>query len=285
MTVLITGGSGQLGRALIATAPPGTTILAPTRAELDLTDAAGIAALVSAVRPSHVINCAAHVAVDRAESEPDVAMAINGTAPGHLAAAAAACGARLVQISTDFVFDGEASRPWAPDAPTRPLSVYGRTKLAGEAAVRAAHPAPLVLRTAWVYGADGNNFVRTMLRLMAERPEVRVIADQVGTPSHVLALAGAIWTLRDTAGTLHWTDAGVASWYDLAAATQAIALRLGLLTHAVPVLPITTADYPVPARRPAYSVLDKSATWAITGPARHWLAELEDCLAGMAARR
>ncbi|WP_156254840.1 dTDP-4-dehydrorhamnose reductase [Sandarakinorhabdus oryzae] len=285
MKVLITGGTGQLGRALIASAPAGVTIVAPPRTQLDLADPASIAAVIAAEQPSHIINCAAHVAVDRAESEPELAMRLNGTAAGEIAAAAAACGARLVQISTDFVFDGEASRPWAPDAATNPLSVYGRTKLAGEQAVRAAHPAPLVLRTAWVYGAHGNNFVRTMLRLMAERPEVRVIADQTGTPTHVTSLAAAIWQLRDASGTLHWTDAGTASWYDLAAATQAIACRLGLLDHAVPVLPIGTADYPVPARRPAYSVLDKAATWAITGPARHWLAELELCLAGMVAAR
>ena len=139
------------------------------------------------------------------------------------------------------------------------------------------------MRTAWVYAAQGNNFVHTMLRLMRERPEVRVVADQIGTPTHAAGLAAAIWALvgANATGIHHWTDAGVASWYDFAVAIEEEASAIGLLTRAVPVVPIRTADYPTPAQRPAYGVLDKTATWAIAGPARHWRAELRDCLAAI----
>ncbi|MFQ3666287.1 MAG: sugar nucleotide-binding protein, partial [Sphingomonadaceae bacterium] len=164
-----------------------------------------------------------------------------------------------------------------------PISVgaYGRTKLAGERAVFAAHAAPLLVRTAWVHAARGHNFVATMLRLMAERDEVRVVCDQVGTPTHATSLARAIWALLATGATgiFHWTDAGVASWYDFAVAIQEEALAAGLLGRAVPILPIRTEDYPTPARRPACGILDKSATYALIGPARHWRAELRDALA------
>jgi dTDP-4-dehydrorhamnose reductase len=185
-----------------------------------------------------------------------------------------------VHVSTDFVFDGKASSPYAPDAPTRPLGVYGATKRDGEIAAGAD---ALIVRTAWVYAAAGNNFVRTMLRLMAERDEVRVVADQIGTPTHAASLARAIWALAaaGSTGHYHWTDAGAASWYDFAVAIQEEALALGLLSRAVPIVPIRTVDYPTPAQRPAFSILDKTTTWAITGPARHWRAELRDCLVCM----
>jgi dTDP-4-dehydrorhamnose reductase len=288
--VLVTGAAGQLGRALLATAPTGPDVLGLTRAELDLSDTAAIAALVAREKPGLIINAAAYTAVDRAESDADAAYAVNRDAAGALASAAASAGARLVHVSTDFVFDGQASTPYAPDAPTAPLGVYGASKLAGEKAVRAALTGALIVRTAWVYAADGQNFVRTMLRLMGERDEVRVVADQIGTPTHARSLARAIWTLSAVSaagtgvlGTYHWTDAGVASWYDLAVAIQEEALGLGLLTRAVPVRPIATSDYPTPAQRPAYSVLDKRSTWALAGEARHWRAELRDCLSEMKA--
>jgi dTDP-4-dehydrorhamnose reductase len=190
---------------------------------------------------------------------------------------------RFVQVSTDYVFDGQACLPYRPDTPPAPASAYGRTKLAGEQAAAAHHPAPLIIRTAWVYAAQGNNFVRTMLRLMAERDEVRVVADQVGTPTHALSLAHAIWALQGHSSVFHWTDAGITTWYDFAVAIQDEALRLGLLTRNVPIIPIATADYPTPARRPAWSVLDKGSSWAITGPARHWRHELIDCLKDLTA--
>jgi dTDP-4-dehydrorhamnose reductase len=278
MRVLIAGSGGQLGRALAATAPAGVTIIAPPEADFDIGNAAQVAEVTAAAQPDLLINAAAYTAVDKAEAEEATALAINATAVTHLACAAAAAGARFVQISTDFVFDGTASTPYAPDAAPSPISAYGRTKLAGEIAARAAHPAPLIIRTAWVYAAAGNNFVHTMLRLMRERDELRVVSDQLGTPTHARSLAGAIWALQGHAGTFHFTDAGTASWYDFAAAIHDEALELGLLARPIRVLPIRTSDYPTPARRPAYGVLDKSATYAIIGPARHWRHELIDCL-------
>jgi dTDP-4-dehydrorhamnose reductase len=278
MKVLVAGSGGQLGRALAASAPDGVTMIAPPEAEFDICNAAQVADVVASAAPDLLINAAAWTAVDKAEAEEAAALAVNATAVTHLASAAARAGARFVQVSTDYVFDGQACTPYAPDATPAPASAYGRTKLAGEAAARAAHPAPLIVRTAWVYAAGGNNFVHTMLRLMRERDELRVVADQVGTPTHAASLARAIWALQSHGGTFHWTDAGITSWYDFAVAIQDEALRLGLLTRAVPIIPIATADYPTPARRPAWSVLDKASSWAITGPARHWRHELIDCL-------
>jgi dTDP-4-dehydrorhamnose reductase len=283
MKVLVAGSGGQLGRALAASAPSGVTLIAPPEADFDIGDATQVAEVVAAAKPDLLINAAAWTAVDKAEVEEAAALLVNATAVGHLAAAAAAAGARFVQVSTDYVFDGQACQPYRPETPPAPASAYGRTKLAGEQAAAAHHPAPLIIRTAWVYAAQGNNFVRTMLRLMAERDEVRVVADQVGTPTHAAGLARAIWALQSHSGIFHWTDAGITSWYDFAVAIQDEAVRLGMLSRAVPIVPIATADYPTPARRPAWSVLDKSASWAITGPAQHWRHELTDCLKEMAA--
>ena len=278
MRVLVAGSGGQLGRALATSAPGGVTLIAPPEAEFDIGNAVQVAAVVADTKPDLLINAAAWTAVDKAESEEAAALLVNATAVGHLAAAAATTGSRFVQISTDYVFDGQACQPYGPDTPPAPASAYGRTKLAGEQAAAAHHPAPLIIRTAWVYAAQGNNFVRTMLRLMAERDEVRVVADQVGTPTHALSLARAIWALQGHSGVFHWTDAGITSWYDFAVAIQDEALRMGLLTRHVPIIPIATADYPTPARRPAWSVLDKGSSWAITGPGRHWRHELIVCL-------
>ena len=283
MRVLVAGSGGQLGRALAATAPEGVTLIAPAETDFDIGNAAQVREVVAAARPDLLVNAAAWTAVDKAEADEAAALLVNATAVGHLAAAAAATGARFVQISTDYVFDGQACQPYRPDTPPAPASAYGRTKLAGEQAAAAHHPAPLIIRTAWVYAAAGNNFVKTMLRLMAEREEVRVVADQLGTPTHAASLARAIWALHGHSGIFHWTDAGVASWYDFAIAIHDEALALGLLSRPTRVLPIRTEDYPTPARRPAYGVLDKSSSWAITGPARHWRHELIDCLKDMSA--
>lgn len=278
MKVLITGANGQLGQALQATAPAGVSIIAMGSAELDICDAAAVEALFSAERPDAVFNAAAYTAVDKAESEEALAERLNAGAVAHLARAVALTGARLVHVSTDFVFDGLSGVPYAPDAPTAPLGAYGRTKLLGE---RAAGPDALIVRTAWVYGSRGGNFVRTMLRLMAERDEVRVVADQIGTPTFAASLADALWRL-DAAGAkglFHYTDSGAASWYDFAVAIQEEALAIGLLERAVPIIPIETSDYPTPARRPHYSVLDKSATFALLGgPAPHWRVNLREML-------
>lgn len=278
MRALIVGSKGQLGRGLISTAPPGMQIVAHDVDTLDITDRHSVDTVMAAERPDLVLNAAAYTAVDKAESEEEAALAVNGTAVGLLADAARAIGARFVHVSTDFVFDGRAGIPYAPDAAPNPLSAYGRTKLAGELA---AGEGALIMRTAWVYAPQGNNFVRTMLRLMAERPEVRVVADQIGTPTYAPGLAAALWamTAAGARGVHHYTDSGAASWYDFAVAIQEEALAIGLLQAAVPVIPIPTSAYPTPATRPHYSVLDKASTFAILGqPTPHWRANLRTML-------
>jgi len=259
-------------------------VIAPPEAEFDVSDAEAVSAVVAQANPSYVINAAAYTAVDKAETNEAVARAVNVNAVGLLAAAARNCGAGFGHVSTDFVFDGTAHRPYPVDAAPNPLGAYGRTKLDGELAAAEFHPAPLIIRTAWVYAADGNNFVRNMLRLMAERAELRVVADQIGTPTHAAGLARTIWALITAGqhGIWHWTDAGVASWYDFAVAIHDEARALGLLARDTIVVPIRTEDYPTPARRPAYSVLDKTATWAVTGVARYWRDELRRCLQDIA---
>ena len=285
MIALIAGAGGQLGRALQTSTPPDTIVVAPPETGFDITDPDTVARVVADARPTHVFNAAAYTAVDRAETDEAAARRVNVNAVGLLAAAARQAGAAFVHVSTDFVFDGRASTPYSPGAAPNPISAYGRTKLDGEIAACDLHGAPLIVRTAWVYAAEGNNFVHTMLRLMRERPALDVVADQVGTPTHAAGLARALWALagRGVTGTYHWTDAGVCSWYDFAVAIQEEALALGLLDHAVPITPIRTADYPTPAERPAYSVLDKTATWALTGPAAPWRTELRLCVAAMKA--
>lgn len=274
MKILIVGGKGQLGRGLAATAPSDAQIVSHDIDTLDIGDANALRACVAQVRPDILFNAAAYTAVDKAEGDEDAALLVNGTAVGTLADAARQAGARFVHVSTDFVFDGTSGVPYAPGATPNPVSAYGRTKLAGE---QAAGDDALIVRTAWVYAPTGGNFVRTMLRLIAERPEVRVVADQIGTPTYAPGLAKALWALatQSVTGIHHYTDSGAASWYDFAVAIQEEALARGLLDKAVPVTPISTADFPTPARRPHYSVLDKTTTFAALGtPAPHWRTNL-----------
>jgi len=271
---LVTGAAGQLGRALVASAPEEWECVALDRAGMDLADPGSVRAAISAHSPDVLINAAAYTAVDRAESEPDLAMAINATAVGVLRESMEAAGGRLVQVSTDFVFDGASGRAYRPGDPPAPLGVYGKSKAAGEIA---AGPDALIVRTSWVHAAGGNNFVRTMLRLMRERDEVRVVADQIAAPTWASGLAEVLWALavRGARGIFHHSDAGVASWYDFALAIQEEALAMGLLMRAVPVVPIATVEYPAPAPRPAFSLLDSSATRALLGaPAVHWRVNL-----------
>ena len=285
MNVLIVGSKGQLGRALAATAPASASIVCHDVDTLDITDPDAIAAVVAQAWPDVLFNAAAYTAVDKAESEEPQALAVNATAVGHLALAARDAGARLVHVSTDFVFDGMAGVPYRPDSAPNPLSAYGRTKLAGEILAREGlGDAALIVRTAWVYAPTGGNFVRTMLRLMRERPEVRVVADQIGTPTYAPGLARALWALAEqgASGTHHYTDAGACSWYDFAVAIQEEAVAAGLLTKAVPVVPINTSDYPTPARRPPYSVLDKTSMFALLGaPTPHWRSNLRTMIDGI----
>lgn len=278
MKALIVGCKGQVGHALLASLPDGIIALGRDMPDLDIAEQAQVRSVLDEFNPDILINVAAYTAVDRAESEEALATRVNATAVGILAEEARRLDAQLVHISTDFVFDGLSGRPYAPTDEPRPLSVYGRTKLDGE---RLAGDDALIIRTAWVYGPVGHNFVRTMLRLQSTQAEVRVVADQVGSPTYAPDLAQAIWALalRRERGLHHFTDSGVASWYDFAIAIQEDALALGLLEQVVPIIPIATADFPTPATRPAYSVLDKSATFALLGqPAPHWRVQLRQML-------
>jgi dTDP-4-dehydrorhamnose reductase len=286
MKVVITGASGQVGRALLKSIPAGTSAVGVTHAELDIGEQQAVLSAIQLHRPDLIINAGAYTAVDKAESEPGAAERANTIGPRNLALAAGETGARLLHLSTDFVFDGLASRPYATDAPTNPQSTYGRTKRGGEEAVaQALAGRSVVLRTAWVYAAEGNNFVRTMIRLMTTRGNVRVVADQIGSPTAASSLAEVLWALAarpDVNGIYHWTDAGVASWYDFAVAIAEEAGALGLVPTTVRVDPIATEDYPTPAKRPSYSVLDKrSLLEALAISGRHWRSNLRAVLREM----
>jgi dTDP-4-dehydrorhamnose reductase len=283
MKVIITGAHGQVGRALLKSVPAHVAAIGLSHGELDIGDVRGVMGSIQSQRPDLIINAGAYTAVDKAESEPEAAERANTAGPHNLAVAAAAVGARLLHLSTDFVFDGMASKPYGTDAPTNPQSTYGRTKRGGEEAVRRELPErSVILRTAWVYAAEGNNFVRTMLRVMAAKGAVRVVADQIGTPTAAHSLAEVIWALAarpDVSGIYHWTDAGVASWYDFAVAIAEESAVIGLLPAEVRVDAIATEEYPTPAKRPSYSVLDKRSLLAkLTVSARHWRSNLRTVL-------
>ena len=280
MKVLVLGG-GQVATAVVEAAARDCDIIAYPRAKLDIADGAAVAEALGAIKPNWIINAAAYTAVDRAEDEPTLAQAVNDTAVASLAQGAKRHGGRLLHLSTDFVFDGKSNRAYRPDDTTNPLSVYGSTKLAGESHVLAS-AAGIVLRTSWVYASSGKNFVLTMLKLMREREQISVVADQIGSPTWARGLATAIWGLieaKAAGGVYHWSDLGVASWYDFAVAIQDEALQRGLLTRPAAILPIATAAYPTKATRPGFSLLDTSATRAaIVTPARHWRHNLRTML-------
>jgi dTDP-4-dehydrorhamnose reductase len=285
---LVTGAAGMLGRDLTDLLQArGEEFTALARVDLDITDPAAVAKAVSVVKPDVVVNCAAWTAVDAAEEHEEAAFAINAGGAVNLAAACASVGALLVHPSTDYVFDGHASAPYAEDAPTAPSGAYGRTKLAGEQAVRAALPdASYIVRTAWLYGAHGKNFVKTMLRLARNGTSPGVVADQHGQPTWTADVAGQIYALIDNAapaGTYHATSSGQTTWFGFAEEVFTLYQgqgqgqgqgqnqdedpeRLRLTPR-----PITTADYPTPAKRPAYSVLGHDA-WHAAGisPISDW---------------
>ena len=281
-TVLVVGAGGQLGQELQRTAASGIQCAPMTRAQLDIADAAAVAKSLASVAPGLVINAAAYTAVDNAESEPEAAARGNAEGPTVLARACVERGIRLIHISTDFVFDGDSSTPYTPESATAPLGEYGRSKLAGENGVQNVDPNVLIVRTGWVYSSFGNNFVKTMLRLMSERDELAVVSDQVGTPTWAHGFAEAVWAAAgqsQLSGVYHWSDAGVCSWYDFAVAIRDIATEKGLLSSSVSISPICTEEYPTPAERPAYSVLDKSSSYKILGSSTpHWRDSLAQCL-------
>lgn len=268
---LVTGGSGQLGSEVVSLLRArGDDVVAPSHAQLDITDPGSVADAFASLRPDVVISSAAYTAVDAAETDADAAMLLNGTAPSLIADACARSGARMLHVSTDYVFAGDGTEPYAEDAPTAPRSVYGATKLVGEQAVLSKLPERgYVVRTAWLYGATGSNFVRTIVRLAGERDTLEVVDDQVGQPTWARDVADRLVALADVAappGVYHATSSGSTTWFGFA---RAVLEEYGLDPHRV--LPTTTDRFPRPAPRPAYSVLGH-ARWADAGlePIRDW---------------
>jgi len=279
--VLVLGG-GQIARAVAAAVPGQCQVVSRARAELDIVDASAVSRTLAEIKPDWVVNAAAYTAVDLAEDQSAQAYAVNDTAVASIVRATAQEGGRLLHLSTDFVFDGNTNRAYLTTDQTNPLGVYGASKLGGERHALADGAAGIVLRTSWVYAAEGKNFVLTMLRLMREKNQINVVCDQIGAPTWAASAAASIWGLIDVnaaSGVYHWSDLGVASWYDFAVAIQDEALSRGLLTRAVPILPIASAAYPTRARRPAFSALDTTSTRALLNvPAQHWRHNLRTML-------
>ena len=286
MKVLVIGCNGQLGHSLADTAPTNMDIIGLDLPELDITDAAAVLETCHEICPDVIVNAAAYTAVDKAETDDALAIAVNVDGPRNIAVASQKVGARLIHISTDFVFDGKSSVPYKADAPTNPLSVYGRTKRDGELAVlEETSGSAVIIRTSWLYSKTGSNFVKTMLRLMGERDELGIVTDQIGSPTSADSLAMAVWAFVDVPeqfGMFHWADSGETSWQGFALAIQEEALSLGLLEKAIPVHAIKTEDYPSAATRPAYSVLDCSRTiQAINMQTAGWRTNLRQMLQGI----
>jgi dTDP-4-dehydrorhamnose reductase len=285
--ILVTGRTGQIGWELQSALAPLGTVVAPDRSGMDLANPDSIRRAIRDAEPQIIVNAAAYTAVDKAESEPDLAMQVNGIAPGVMAEEAKRLGAVLVHYSTDYVFDGTKKQPYVEDDPPNPLSQYGRSKLAGEQAIALSGATYLIFRTSWVYAARGHNFLRTILRLARERSELRIVNDQVGAPTSARFIAEATAqvlrgdghkAIADHAGSYNLTGTGAVSWYGFAGAVFAEAkARLGMTPPKL--IPITTAEYPTPARRPANSRLDTSrlsATFGLTPPP--WDRMLELCM-------
>lgn len=279
--VLLIGANGQLGNALQTSVPLGAIKLhAMSRAELDFTSELQLEKKFAEVEPQVVINAAAYTAVDKAESDVERAYQINEEGPKLLAKIASQVNCRIIHISSDFVFDGKKSSPYQPHDDTNPLSVYGKSKLLGELALlEYAESMSTIIRTSWLYSASRPCFLASMLSLMASRSQLGIVADQVGSPTSVNSLALLIWKVVERAGAsgvYHWSDAGVASWYDFAVAIQKQALEVGILKCEVDVTPIIMEQYPTPATRPHYSVMDKTKTYEDFGvDAVHWQNELQ----------
>lgn len=286
MKILLTGSSGQLAQELQPLLLSVGEAVAADRSRLDLSQPDSIRLVMAEIKPDFVINAGAYTAVDKAESEPELANIINGIAPGILAEECEKIGATLIHVSTDYVFDGTKSSPYLETDATHPLGAYGQSKLRGEEAIRQASDRHIIIRTAWVYGNGGKgNFVKTMLRLGKEREELRVVYDQVGSPTWTGDLATAILQIIPHAqpqnfGTYQYTNSGVCSWYDFAIAIFEEAQQLGFPLKIQRVIPITTPEYPTPAKRPAYSVLSPKKISAVLGTyPPHWRQGLRQMLA------
>ena len=284
MTVMILGSEGQLGLALMNGRPKEADVV-PLDMEVDITNPDALKKAFAQHKPKVVVNAAAYTNVEGAEDDEMTALAVNGEAPGHIVELADEHGARMIQVSTDFVFDGKHHRPYTPEDEAAPLSVYGLSKLKGERAVLASDGNHAVVRTSWLYFYYGNNFVQTMLRLFNERDELTVVADQVGTPTSAITLAALIWKMvaaepEAMKGLWHYSDCGVASWYDFAVTIQGMAFAQGLLQEPCTILPVSSDEYPTKAHRPFYSVMDSSKTRErFEFPAIPWMMALREVMA------
>ncbi|MFC7396681.1 dTDP-4-dehydrorhamnose reductase [Chelatococcus sp. GCM10030263] len=288
MRILLFGAAGQLGSEILASSgEQGIAIVGLTRRDVDITDATAVARAIEAEGPSLVVNASAYTAVDQAEKERDLAEAVNGRAPGFMAAACASTGIPLVHFSTDYVFDGTKTGAYVETDPVAPLGAYGESKLAGEEAVRARLAEHLILRTSWVYGFYGRNFLKTILRLANERDALTIVADQRGCPTATRDLAGAIFIAAQQVaqgganwGTYHLAGQGATTWHGFA--TAIVAAAQPFTGRSPTVKAITTADYPTPARRPANSELDSSRFAEAFGfRAAPWQQRVEDCVSGL----
>ena len=277
MRIMVVGAKGQLGQCLLPMLAD-YDVIPVSRAELDLSQTGSVAPFIQDQRPDYVINLSAYTAVDKAESEPELAHLVNEHAVAEIAKACDVLGCPLIHVSTDFVFAGNHSSPYPVDAPCNPIGMYGQSKLAGEQAIAKYKPeGSIIVRTAWLYSDVCANFMLSMIRLMNQRDSLGIVCDQVGTPTSAYSLAQTIvgFLKHGGEGVYHWTDAGVASWYDFAVAIYEEGLIRNLVPKGVSVAPIFTAEYPTPAKRPSFSVLDKSKTYAdIEAPKIHWREEL-----------
>lgn len=282
MRILITGADGQLGRSLQDTAPQGIELVPTDLHNLNLCDRATLRTGLHNHRPDAIINAAAYTAVDKAESEPEAARAVNAGAVGALADYCVESGTRLIHVSTDFVFAGDTNEPYRPEHAPRPASVYGQTKLSGEQLLADTECDARIVRTSWVYSEHGNNFVKTMLHLGGKRDRLTVVNDQIGSPTYARNLATTLWRLLEVwpdARILHYADTGETSWHDFASAIFVEALAAKLLARAPELAPISTVDYGAPAPRPAYSVLDTALTRELLGiDPPPWREALKDML-------
>ncbi len=288
MKAVIIGKSGQLANELITELPSGVQVLSLGRNDIDITSYDEVSAKVKLFKPSVIINASAYTAVDKAESAVEAAYAINEKAVAILAKVAKGNNCRFLHVSTDFVFDGESNLAYDVSNSTSPTSVYGASKLAGELAIKATYPEnSAIVRTSWVYSTFGNNFAKTMLRLMKEKEQLGVVADQIGCPTYAKGLAQFLWLLANKHSieqVYHWSDSGVASWYDFAVAIHELGLKHDLLDRKISISAITTSEYPTPAKRPRFSLLNSVDSNLICKQV-HWRENLESCIISLSEKK